>query len=288
MLKIRQVVKITNISEFDLRNWEKRYGFPKPQRTNSGQRLFSEKEVEALILTKKEHKKGVPPKRLAEIYFSYLEDARFTGPLKGHLSEYGYQFIGALVDYDINAADRILSDLGKTMDFSEIVKSILVPSLQVIGDFWHSQKVNIAQEHFATLFIRSKFFQYISADADRKLQHRCLFGTLPGEAHEGALLALACLIKAKGIMPYYLGTQIPLSDFIECEKEIKPQLICLSTLDRNHFESNLQKLGEFKSTVLIGGYGADPSLPAPENVKILSLNALDDIVSFIEGFIRSH
>ena len=48
MLKIKDVAERTGVAAATIRMWEQRYGFPAPQRTASGYRQYSERDVEAI------------------------------------------------------------------------------------------------------------------------------------------------------------------------------------------------------------------------------------------------
>ena len=55
---IRQVIALTGASEFLLRTWELRYGALNPKRTDTGRRLYDEKDVlkiRALLELTNEH-----------------------------------------------------------------------------------------------------------------------------------------------------------------------------------------------------------------------------------------
>lgn len=47
-LKIKDVAERTGVAAATIRMWEQRYGFPAPQRTPSGYRLYTERDVEAI------------------------------------------------------------------------------------------------------------------------------------------------------------------------------------------------------------------------------------------------
>jgi DNA-binding transcriptional MerR regulator len=47
-LAIRDVAERTGIAAGTIRMWEQRYGFPEPERTTAGYRLYSEGDVDAL------------------------------------------------------------------------------------------------------------------------------------------------------------------------------------------------------------------------------------------------
>ncbi len=45
-LRIRTIARLTGIREATLRAWERRYGFPRPDRNESNYRVYSREEVE--------------------------------------------------------------------------------------------------------------------------------------------------------------------------------------------------------------------------------------------------
>jgi MerR family transcriptional regulator, light-induced transcriptional regulator len=61
-LAIKDVAERTGIAAGTIRMWEQRYGFPEPERTSAGYRLYSEDDVEALrrVLALRERGLSVP------------------------------------------------------------------------------------------------------------------------------------------------------------------------------------------------------------------------------------
>jgi MerR family transcriptional regulator, light-induced transcriptional regulator len=61
-LAIKEVAARTGIAAGTIRMWEQRYGFPEPERTSSGYRIYSEDDVEALrrVLAYRERGLSVP------------------------------------------------------------------------------------------------------------------------------------------------------------------------------------------------------------------------------------
>jgi MerR family transcriptional regulator, light-induced transcriptional regulator len=61
-LAIKDVAERTGIAAGTIRMWEQRYGFPEPERTNAGYRLYGEEDVEALrrVLALRERGLSVP------------------------------------------------------------------------------------------------------------------------------------------------------------------------------------------------------------------------------------
>ena len=59
VLSIGDVVRATGLGEATLRAWERRYGFPRPQREPSGHRRYAAEEVERLLRVAAERERGI-------------------------------------------------------------------------------------------------------------------------------------------------------------------------------------------------------------------------------------
>ena len=60
-LSIRVVSRLTAIEPDTLRMWERRYGFPKPARQESGNRAYTASDVEVLLLIRRALTQGYRP-----------------------------------------------------------------------------------------------------------------------------------------------------------------------------------------------------------------------------------
>lgn len=58
-LSIGEVVRATGVGEATLRAWERRYGFPQPQREPSGHRRYAAEEVERILRALAERERGI-------------------------------------------------------------------------------------------------------------------------------------------------------------------------------------------------------------------------------------
>jgi DICT domain-containing protein/predicted DNA-binding transcriptional regulator AlpA len=81
-LSIREVAEQTGLAPGTIRMWEQRYGFPEPERTSAGYRVYSEDDVEALrrVLAYRERGLSVP---------AAIERARSTDLATDRPSLYG-------------------------------------------------------------------------------------------------------------------------------------------------------------------------------------------------------
>ena len=61
VMSIGAVAKAVGLSEGTLRNWERRYGYPKPQRTDGGHRVYGQEVVDFLNLVARAIRLGHRP-----------------------------------------------------------------------------------------------------------------------------------------------------------------------------------------------------------------------------------
>lgn len=73
MFSISIVEKKTGVNKFLLRMWERRYDFPKPERDEKGERIYSEQDIKKLILVKKLMELGDRPSKVIKLSLESLE-----------------------------------------------------------------------------------------------------------------------------------------------------------------------------------------------------------------------
>ncbi|NCN41777.1 MerR family transcriptional regulator [bacterium] len=77
--KFDQVTKLTGLKQAAIRNWEKRYGFPLSRRTESGQRVFNESQLQLLLRISKALQNGEKPSTL---FFELKREQETRGPIE--------------------------------------------------------------------------------------------------------------------------------------------------------------------------------------------------------------
>lgn len=74
MFPINVVEKETNISKYLLRMWERRYSFPRPERDQKGERVYTSDDIEKLKLVKKLMEEGYRPSKIIDQALSELRE----------------------------------------------------------------------------------------------------------------------------------------------------------------------------------------------------------------------
>lgn len=244
---IAEVETLTGLSAEVLRQWERRYGFPRPERTPGGHRLYRQEEVEALRLIRRWLEEGATPQAAIRRYL-----AQESRP-----EELPRELTRALLEADLLRAEALFRRAVRLLGPEGAVQGLLLPVLREVGEGWHRGRVSVAQEHLATQFLRSRLQELLDL-AGYPRGAPILVTTPPGERHElGAMLA-AYYLRRRGFPALYLGPDTPLPDLGGLVRELGARAVVLSTL----LPETLRALpdGSLKglaAKVFLGGQGAD-------------------------------
>ena len=129
MFPINVVEKETNISKYLLRMWERRYSFPRPERDQKGERVYTSDDIEKLKLVKKLMEEGYRPSKIID---QALPELR----------ELSKSFVGTKAETDSDivvliATPELESDVLQALENHNVRKVI------VINDRDDIQKLNL-------------------------------------------------------------------------------------------------------------------------------------------------
>lgn len=263
---IAEVEERTQLSSALLRQWERRYGFPRPERSPGGHRLYSEPDLEALRQIKNWIADGVAPSQAVK---RYLESLTQDGPrppeaLAAELED-------SLTRADTEAAERILSEAFRLHALEAVILEVISPCLRSIGDGWHLGRVSTAQEHLASTYLRGRL-QGLFNLLGGSLGPVVVVSTLPGEQHEIGGLISALFLRRAGYQVYYLGPNTPLPDLKSFCERTQARALVLSAMQPVSLDSlPRHALLGLAPLVIVGGRAAssDPSLVERLGAKYL-------------------
>ena len=93
---VNEVEERTRVPAATLRQWERRYGFPRPERSGSGYRLYGDDDLRHILAMKRHIDDGVPASRAAEMV--RVAEVRAYGPRPlDHLRD---ELVAALIELD--------------------------------------------------------------------------------------------------------------------------------------------------------------------------------------------
>jgi len=198
--RVTAVERMTRIPASTLRSWERRYGWPRPWRAASGQRLYSEWDVAVIRFLDRRRIEGMSVSQAVGLLGSapQVEDhdpARLLARL-----------VAALRDFDEAAADSVLA-AAEALGV-EAVAANLVPAAVAAAATPGSDGTPVEVEHFASNLLRRHVLRLLDG-LPPAIGRPLLVGCGPDEQHELGALLVTLLLRSRGHRVVYLGARVP-------------------------------------------------------------------------------
>lgn len=262
--RIKSVERLTGLSRNTITAWERRYDLLEPRKDASGYRVYSDEDVELLkrvkSLTETGSQIGEVVARLRAERNKPLVGALPDGNLDGVRAE----LLSRLLDFDRAGADEVHARLME-VSFRQRIDDVYLPVLRALGDGWADGSMTIAQEHFASTFVREQLVGMLkSLDQGPSGGPLVVCAGYPGERHELGLLAIAIHLALRGHRVLYLGLDLPLEELIRTVEDHPADLVCQSLVHPApetevlaHAEELRRRLDP-RTLVVLGGPGVAP------------------------------
>ncbi|NBU63725.1 MAG: MerR family transcriptional regulator [Chloroflexia bacterium] len=228
----------TSVPPDTFRAWERRYGVPRPERTQGGHRLYSERDIAIIRWLRDRTAEGMNISHAVMLLSNVLEDeeALPAANITRGLEQLVHELTRTLTSFDAGASDRLLSEAFSLHPFEQVLLELIQPVMVEIGERWHRGEINIASEHFATEFMRRKLASLINIFETVATRETIIVGCAPNELHDMGILFASLFLVRRGWKVIYLGARVPVSDLLETITKVHPDMVCLSgtTVDAAH------------------------------------------------------
>jgi MerR family transcriptional regulator, light-induced transcriptional regulator len=259
MFTASEVESRTGVPATTLRQWERRYGLPNPQRANSGYRLYSQNDIACIEFMRNQIGDGVAASRAAQLYVLTKDG---NGPaIQSNPRGAGAELITRLTDATLagdNArADRVLSEAHASLSVEDVLLKVIQPTLIEIGEKWHRGEINVAHEHQASNFLRGKLHGLLELAGNSKHGPAIIVACAPGEWHEIGSLMLAIFLRRAGFRTHYLGANTPIEDLVRFAREVKAEALMISASNAevvDNLRATARFLLEAAPMVIYGGH----------------------------------
>ncbi|MCQ8127519.1 MerR family transcriptional regulator [Methylomonas rivi] len=267
MYSIKAITSLTGLTAETLRAWERRYDCITPKRSENGRRSYSQLDLEKLKLLVNLTRNGHAISKIANLSCEQLRQYQHQSPEQNDQQQTNLfnQLVDALKNYRIERCEQLLKRAQLAYEPLDYARDVLLPALHLIGQLWHEEKINIAQEHmFSNCVKRIVLTMVNNLHQPSKQNPSMLFATPSGEPHEFGIL-LGCLVAAaQQYTCYYVGPDLPSRDIIDACRHLKPSVIVLGMV-KNPPEAQtliqLDQLTEFAETgaakIWLAGAGAE-------------------------------
>lgn len=230
MYSIKAITSLTGLTAETLRAWERRYACIVPARTGTGRRFYSQQDLDKLILLANLTSNGHPIGKLASLSCQQLTDfqKQVSVQQKREPMPLLDQIIEALMEYRIERCEQLLKRALLASEPLDYARDILLPALQKVGDLWHREKINIAQEHmFSSCVKRIVLSMVNNLHRHSRNNPAMMFATPSGEPHEFGILVACLVAAAQQYNCYYLGADLPAKDILEASLHLQPQTVVI-------------------------------------------------------------
>ncbi|MFO7633507.1 MAG: MerR family transcriptional regulator [Caldilinea sp.] len=270
---LKAVVQETGLKADTLRAWERRYGVPTPQRTDSGHRLYSQYDIDILKWLIERQDEGMSISRAIEL-LNRLEaegknpleasvapgvqrhdtrphEARPTAPTAetprlgdiGTVAQMREAWINACLNFDEFRAEQLLAQAFALFPAESVCLDLIQKGLHEIGAGWYEGKITVQQEHFASALAIRRMEAMLSSTPAPTRPGRILVGCPPEEEHTFVPLLISLLLRRRGWDVIYLGANVPLRSLEATLSAVRPNLVVL-TAQQLYTAAGLMEMAE--------------------------------------------
>jgi MerR family transcriptional regulator, light-induced transcriptional regulator len=268
------VARRTGLSPDVIRAWERRHRAVEPARTQGNQRLYSEKDVERLMLIRQALEAGWQIGHVASLRDEKIR--ALLGRVGVHpptavsrpdsMRRSPEDFLGLCLEdvarLDATQLQSHLDEAAVELGRIEMLDKLLVALFHRVGDECSSGKLRIASEHLASAVV-GRFLESLHGALPIGESAPGLIVTTPAfqQHHLGALL-VAATGRMEGWRTTYLGPNLPAEEIAAAARMRQAKAVALSIAypgNDPNLSAELERLGrELRGTaeIIVGGSAA--------------------------------
>jgi MerR family transcriptional regulator, light-induced transcriptional regulator len=282
LLTIGALSRATGVPIETIRTWERRYGAPGAERTESGHRRYSLATVEHLLLVTQAMQRGHPPSIVLRMDVSALRALLDSTPstssaataaageaLAGAERTHGLEpWFERVERFEGRAFERELRTAWAELGGLAFVELRAAPFLLELGSRWASGRLSVGHEHFASERLREFLVQQWRPLSDAATGGSFVCATLAGETHVLGLHLAALTLAIHNARLVFLGANSPARDVAETARQHAAEAVVLSAsaaADPARLEGELRELRAAlpgSIPILAGGAGFSGAEPA--------------------------
>ncbi|MFN0093177.1 MAG: MerR family transcriptional regulator [Dehalococcoidia bacterium] len=260
------VAAATGITVHQLRLWERRYGFPTPQRAPSGHRRYNPADVDAARLMRQLIAAGVPGEVAAR-----TARERLSAPAQDPAAtpEGPRSLLTLIAGLDARALPAALAEAFAERQPEAAFDEVVAPLLRQVGDAWEAGDLSPAQEHFATLAVLRAFERSFGGAGGAIYPGPILIACPAGEEHDLPAALLSMSLEWHGHTVVSLGANVPGDALLDAARAVRPVAACLVvTADSSIPATRLAAGALIRAGIRVHTAGralsaANPALPGP-------------------------
>lgn len=288
---IHTAAQRTGLSTHAIRAWERRYRAIEPSRTAGKHRLFSEADIRRLRLLSDAVQLGHGIRKIAGLtnaqLLEIIESAsdgggehertrsfrgmssrsmRKASGVRSHPVDIGARFRSACMEGILRlhgeALDEALLEAQITLGDQGLLRFVISPLAEEIGERWRAGNLTAAQEHFFTTAAKQFVWNLRRQYRLSETAPRMVVGTPAGQLHDMAALMAAASAANMGWRVAFVGPNLPAFELAGAVRLFDAQCLGLSITypeDDPNLVKELNQLGQMippSVHILVGGRAA--------------------------------
>lgn len=279
-LSIGVLSRSTGIPIETLRTWERRYGFPVPERKPSGHRVYPLTSVSRLKRIAEALTRGHRASEAVSASETDLTALLDIAPVSvSEVVRIGRREDEPIADLlatvkalNTKALSRALTTDWRRLGPIPFLTTRVAPLIRAVGEEWAAGRLGIYHEHFLSERIGDFLRSVRSPLEERATGPVVILASLPGEEHGLGLQMAALILAHTGCRILYLGPEVPPMEISGLAKDMSARAVAVSISVANRGEAMTSQLELLRGllpkrvTLLVGGDGAPGPRPG---VKVL-------------------
>lgn len=236
-LYIRDVAKLTGLSEQLIRKWENRYNIVNPKRLANGYRVYNSDDVNTLMEVKNLRSQNISIRDAVQIIIKNKQSEQISERLPVvEYSPYVEELIKKGTVYDEVGIIQLLKQAHHQYGLALFLQNTVRPFLEEVGVLWEVKTWDESQESMSSLVVKD----YL-AEVDRHFQipedaPLALGFCLPGELHEIPLQIILLQMKMRGWRTTRIGSSPKFTSIESLIHHLQPNKVVLSASTLIPFE----------------------------------------------------
>jgi methanogenic corrinoid protein MtbC1 len=297
---IRTVAQKSGLSTHVIRAWEKRHQVIKPSRSESNRRLYSDEDIYLLSLLRRATQSGHTISSISDLDINSLQQL-----LRGDEEDYRRDFsidssegndvythfqscLNAIKDFDAGQFEESLMRASMNLSQPVLIKSLILPILDTIGDLWKDGSLRVMHEHLATAVLKPFLHNLRISQRPAANAPSIVLATPTGQVHEIGALIIGLVAASEGWQVNYLGPDLPAEEIALAINTKKSGYVLLSIVfpaNDPYLRKELEKLYSLISKevkIIIGGRVSNSYTEIINKIGAMNINDLDEFRKYLE------
>ena len=305
---IRYVSQRTGLTPHVIRAWEKRYRAVVPHRSPKNRRLYSEDDVQRLELLKKITDIGHTISQVAQLDSTELldlaqrettvgtrtreNDGRLLQQTAGN--DYLKACLSAVLNLDPDSLEHACDQAAIDLTRPALLKDVIVPLFEKIGNLWRNGSLKIVNEHMATSVTRTFLLNMLRATEISYSAPGIVIATTVGQWHDVGALAVALTAAENGWRPVYYGPNLPAEEIAASTKQSAARAVAISIthlLDQHPLIDELRKLRRYVGrdvALFVGGRAVADHTRILEEVNVQYIKDIDQFIEELNSLLNTN